>query len=85
MYNSLRSEKLRKKREFLRIINRNGKYMSLYHQVFNVNSEIFRMRKLCRKRNLKLENYQPFQELMEEDIKRYRPYGYRYDGNRFVY
>lgn len=84
MYYNLRRKEERKKEEFLRIINREGKYMSVKQQVFNVNGEIFRMRKLCRNNNVKLENYQPFQELMEEATKRYTMHGYIYDGNRFI-
>lgn len=84
MYYNLRRKEERKKEEFLRIINREGKYISVKQQVFNVNGEIFRLRTLCRKNNVKLENYQPFQELMEEAKKRYTAYGYIYDGNRFI-
>lgn len=82
-YNQMKEEK-RKKEEFLRIVNRNCNYMPIWKQVYNVNKEIFRLRNLCRKNNVKLENYQPFQELMEEAKKRYIAYGYIYDGNRFI-
>ena len=79
-----KNQEERKKEEFLKVLNRGGKYMSIRQQVYKVNGEIFRMRKLCRQRKIKLENYQPFKELMEEATKRYRAYGYCYDGNSFV-
>ena len=82
-YNQMKEEK-RKKEEFLRIVNRNCSFMPIWKQVYNVNKEIFRLRTLCRKNNVKLENYQPFQELMKEAKKRYTAYGYVYDGNRFI-
>ena len=81
-YNQMKEEK-RKKEEFLRIVNKKCNYVPVWKQVYSVNREIFRLRALCRKNKVKLEDCRKFNEIMEEATKRYTMHGYYYDGNSF--